>query len=119
MRRRLSLFAAASIIHVVLLSAESGELGVLSFPNSGPAAAQAPFLRGVLCLHNFEYDEAILAFREAQRLAPDFAMAFWGEALSYSQPLWYNEDIAKARQALGRLASTAGARLVKAGTARE
>ena len=30
-------------------------LGAISFPNSGASAAQAPFVRGVLLLHSFEY----------------------------------------------------------------
>jgi tetratricopeptide (TPR) repeat protein len=75
-------------------------------------------VRGVLLLHSFEYDEAILAFKEAQRLDPAFAMAYWGEAMSYNQPLWYNESPDKARAALGRLAPPA-ARQGKAPTARE
>jgi hypothetical protein len=76
-------------------------------------------VRGVLLLHSFEYDEAIAAFRDAQRLDPGFAMAYWGEALSYNQPLWYNEDVPKARAVLGRLGATAVARAAKAPTARE
>ena len=94
-------------------------LGRISFPNSGSQAAQAPFIRGVLLLHSFEYDDAIAAFREAQRIDPGFALAYWGEALSYSQPLWYNEDVDKARAALNRLAATSAARQAKAPTARE
>ena len=109
---------------VVLLTATSPfaqkqELGRISFPTSGPPAAQTAFLRGVTLLHNFEYDEAIGAFRDAQRQAPGFAMAYWGEALSYSQPLWYNEDAGKGREALGRLGPTRDARAAKAPTARE
>ena len=100
-------------------STQSVDLGRISFPTSGSAAAQPFFLRGVLLLHSFEYDEAILAFREAQRIAPGFAMAYWGEALSFSQPLWYNEDGAKARDTLARLAPSAAARALKAPTARE
>jgi tetratricopeptide (TPR) repeat protein len=99
--------------------AQKQELGRIDFPTSGPPAAQAAFLRGVTLLHNFEYDEAIAAFRDAQRQAPGFAMAYWGEALSYSQPLWYHEDLAKARDALGRLAATRDARAAQAPTARE
>ena len=38
-------------------------------------------MRGVLLLHSFEYDEAIDAFRQAQKADPGFAMAYWGEAL--------------------------------------
>ncbi len=94
-------------------------LGRVVFPTSGPAAAQAVFVRGVALLHNFEYDEAIAAFREAERIAPRFAMAYWGEALCYSQPLWYNENAAKAREVLGRLGATPAERAAAAPTARE
>ena len=94
-------------------------LGKISFPNSGAAAAQAAFIRGVLLLHSFEYDDAIDAFRQAQRTDPGFALAYWGEALSYNQPLWYNESVDKARAALARLAPTRDARQAKAPTARE
>jgi hypothetical protein len=73
----------------------------------------------VLLLHSFEYDDAIAAFREAERIDPGFAMAYWGEALSYNQPLWFNESVEKARAALNRLAPTAAARQAKAPTARE
>ena len=100
-------------------SAQAPQLGRISFPTSETGPAQAAFVRGVLNLHNFEYDEAILAFREAQKQSPAFAMAYWGEALSYTQPLWYNEDVSKAREVLNRLGPTAAARLAKAPTARE
>src|SRR6185295_18438350 len=75
-------------------------LGRISFPTSGTPPAQAPFVRGVLLLHSFEYDDAIEAFRQAQRIDPGFAMAYWGEALAYNQPLWYNENLVKARAVL-------------------
>src|SRR5262249_53291108 len=94
-------------------------LGLVSFPTSGAAAAQPAFVRGVLYLHSFEYDDAIDAFREAQKIDPAFAMAYWGEALAYDQPLWLNQQIDRARAALARLAPTRAARLAKAPTARE
>jgi len=72
----------------ISLAAQTPSLGRISFPTTGSAQAQAPFIRGVLLLHSFEYDDAIEAFREAQRIAPGFSMAYWGEALSYTQPLW-------------------------------
>ena len=97
----------------------SAALGHISFPTSGAAAAQPPFVRGVLFLHSFEYDEAIDQFRQAQKIDPGFAMAYWGEALAYDQPLWLNEAPDRARAVLARLAPTRGARQAKAPTARE
>jgi len=94
-------------------------LGRISFPNSGSPAAQPAFLQGVLLLHSFEYDDAIEAFRQAQRADSGFALAYWGEALSYNQPLWYNESVDKARAALARLAPSREARQGKAPTPRE
>ncbi len=70
------------------------------FPTSGAAAAQPAFVRGVLLLHSFEYDDAIDAFRQAQKADPGFAMAYWGEAMAYNQPLWLNENLDKARATL-------------------
>lgn len=97
----------------------AGNLGEVSFANSGAAAAQAPFLRGLALLHSFEYGEAAEAFREAQKADASFAMAYWGEALTYAHLLWGEDDPAAARAALARLAASPGARLAKAGTARE
>ena len=81
-------------------------LGRISFPTSGSSQAQPAFVRGVLFLHSFEYDDAIDAFRQAQKSDPGFAMAYWGEAMAYNQPLWYNENVDKARAVLARLAPT-------------
>jgi tetratricopeptide (TPR) repeat protein len=95
------------------------KLGTVHFPNTGAVAAQEPFLRGIAWLHSFEYAEAIHAFREAQQADPTFALAYWGEALSYSRFTWGNEDLPAARAAIERLAPTRDARLAKAGNARE
>jgi hypothetical protein len=76
-------------------------------------------VRGVLFLHSFEYDDAIEAFRQAQKADPAFAMAYWGEALAYNQPLWFNEDLVKARATLTKLGATASARQARAPTERE
>jgi tetratricopeptide (TPR) repeat protein len=94
-----------SICSAVALGAapQAPSLGKISFPNSGSPAAQPAFVRGVLLLHSFEYDDAIDAFRQAQKADPGFAMAYWGEAMAYNQPLWLNENLDKARAALRRL----------------
>jgi tetratricopeptide (TPR) repeat protein len=100
-------------------TAEVSGLGAVSFANSGAAAAQAPFQRGVALLHSFEYEQAAEAFRAAQAADPALAMAFWGEALTYSHLLWGEDDADAARRVLGRLAVSREARLAKAGTPRE
>jgi tetratricopeptide (TPR) repeat protein len=99
--------------------AQSLSLGRLSFPNSGKKEAQESFLRGVAALHSFWYEEAAEAFQEAQRLDPDFALAYWGEAMTYNHPLWSEQDIATARKVLARLGDTRARRLAKAPSSRE
>jgi tetratricopeptide (TPR) repeat protein len=94
-------------------------LGAVHFPNSGAAAAQPPFLRGLALLHSFEYQDAGAAFREAQQADPSFAMPYWGEALTFSQPLWGMEQLDSARAVLRRLGPTAETRVARARTARE
>ena len=91
----------------------------VSFPTSGSAAAQPFFIRGVAALHTFEYEDANEAFRQAQRVDPGFAMAYWGESMTYNQTLWRNEDVAAARQVLARLGSTTAARAGRATTRKE
>src|SRR5437899_9680174 len=93
--------------------------GEVAFVNSGAAAAQADFLHGLAQLHNFEYDDAAEHFRRAQQIAPDFAMAFWGEAMTKNHALWHEEDVAAARAIMNRLGPTPEARLAKALTGRE
>jgi tetratricopeptide (TPR) repeat protein len=89
-------------------------LGRISFPTSGPQAAKLHFLRGMLALHSFWYEEARDEFREATRAAPDFAMGYWGEAMSYFHPVWAEEDVAASRAALQRIpAGAVGPRLTK------
>jgi tetratricopeptide (TPR) repeat protein len=94
-------------------------LGLVSFPNSGARRAQASFLRGLALLHSFEYTDAGEAFREAQRLDSAFAMAYWGEALTYDHPIWGEHDSTAAREALARLGATPEQRIARGGNARE
>ncbi len=95
------------------------DFGEVAFLNSGPAAAQADFLHGLAQLHNFEYEDAAEHFRKAQQNAPDFALAFWGEAMTKNHAVWHEEDVPAAREILNRLAPTPEARLAKAPTERE
>ena len=97
-----------------LTATRAQELGTISFPTSGAAAAQPAFLEGVKALHSFQFDEAADAFRRAQKADPDFALAYWGEAMSHNHPLWAQQDRDAARKALEKLAPTHDARLAKA-----
>jgi hypothetical protein len=100
-------------------SAQTAGLGSVSFPNSGGPRAQAPFLRGLALLHSFEYADAAEAFREAQRVNSGFAMAYWGEALTYDHPIWGQHDSTAARPVLARLGNGTEARVARGGNARE
>ncbi len=99
--------------------ADDNLLGKIDFPNSGPPEAQADFIIGVLNMHNFEYEEANAAFARAREIAPDFAMAYWGEAMTYHQSLWGRQSRNAAREALRRLGRTPAERAAKAPTQRE
>ena len=81
--------------------------------------AEARFQRALTSLHDFEYEEANEGFRQTQQLDPAFALAYWGEALTYYQTLWRQENVQAARQALVRLGSSPDARAAKAVTRRD
>jgi tetratricopeptide (TPR) repeat protein len=97
----------------------TGQLGTIHFPTSASPAAQAPFLVGVKALLNFEFDTAADAFQQAEKAEPGFALAYWGEAMSFNHPLWAEQDLAAARRVLERLAPTAAARAAKAPAGKE
>ncbi|HTO88637.1 MAG TPA: hypothetical protein VMR54_14050 [Thermoanaerobaculia bacterium] len=118
--RELALVLAVGLAPgVVSAQAPAGGLGRIEFATSGGPEAQAHFLRGALLLHSFEYEDAAEEFREAQKLEPGFAMAYWGEAMTFNHPLWMERDRDAARQVLARLAPTPEARQAKAPTRRE
>ena len=96
-----------------------GPLGVVHFANSGARRAQPAFLRGLLLLHSFEYSASRAEFQKAEVLDPSFAMAVWGEALTYNHTLWHEQDTAAARAALAKLGSTPEERIARGRTARE
>jgi tetratricopeptide (TPR) repeat protein len=98
---------------------QRSDLGRISFENSGAVEAQGAFIDGVLLLHSFEYEDAAEAFRRAQRIDPGFALAYWGEAMTYNHPIWMQQDREAALEALGRLGATPSDRRAKAGTERE
>ena len=59
-------------------------LGKVDFPiSTANPDAQRYFNQGLGFAYGFNHAAAIASFREAQRLDPECAMCFWGEALSY------------------------------------
>src|SRR5437660_9285394 len=93
--------------------------GHVEFANSGAASAQKDFLEGLALLHDFEYPAAAAAFQRAQAADPAFAMAYWGEAMTFNHPVWMEQNLPAARAALNKLAPTSPERRVKAQTERE
>ena len=95
------------------------DAGEVAFANSGAPDAQAPFLRGLALLHDFEYESAAQSFRRAETIDPSFAMAYWGEAMTYTHPVWFQQEADFATAALKRLGATPAERQAKAKTERE
>ena len=104
MKRSLILVLVAVIAFNV--RAQESQLGRVEFPTSGSAKAQAHFLRGLAALHSFWYEEALEAFRESTKVEPDFAMGYWGEAMTYNHPLWSEQDLTAARAVVARFKDT-------------
>jgi len=98
---------------------DDGQFGRIVFENSGSESAQKDFLSGLALLHDFEYPAAAAAFRRAQTADPGFALAYWGEAMTFNHPIWFQQDLNAARTALNKLAATPSERRAKAKTDRE
>jgi tetratricopeptide (TPR) repeat protein len=95
-------------------------LGTATFPTSThSAAAESDFMRGLLLLHLFEYEDAASSFVEAEEADPGFAMAYWGEAMTSNHPVWNQVDVPAGRAALAKLAPTAEARARRMADPRE
>lgn len=109
-----------AVLALCLVSpATAQELGSIDFPTSGSATAQPHFIKGVLLMHSFEYDDARDAFIAAQQADPGFAMAYWGEAMTFNHPVWQRTSPDLAQAALDKLAPTPEARRARAPTEKE
>ncbi len=124
MKRRCALLPVFLAFAVLLASPRGGiaqfdEVGSINFPTSAGQEAQQRFLRGVAILHSFGWKQAREQFHAAQKIEPDFAMAYWGESLAYNHPLNTDMDVTEPRKTLERLGATTAERLAKAPTKRE
>lgn len=96
--------AAAPAAPAVAEGYSADALGALHFEVSGGTAeARAHFLRGLLALHSFWYDEATHQFAQAIATDKAFAMAYWGLAMSHAKLLWGDDDLRAGREALSQL----------------
>lgn len=111
--------AFAALVMGLPLHTAAQNMGVIAFENSGAPAAQEDFLKGLAALHNFQYPGAASAFRRAQTADPEFALAYWGEAMSYNHAVWHEQDLVAARAALAKLGATPEVRAAKTTTPRE
>ena len=113
-----------------LVLGQDTNLGGVDFPTSGSPEAQKYFLQGIVGLYSeffySNYHDARESFRKAQELEPDFAMAYWGEAMTYFRDRDFSTSRAPiqpvleaGRAVLIRLAPTPQGRLAKAPTLRE
>jgi tetratricopeptide (TPR) repeat protein len=94
-------------------------LGTIDFPITANPASREAFIRGVLFMHNFHYEQAADAFREAEKLDPANVMAYWGEAMTHTHPVWNEQDTAEAHAVLAKLGASRDVRLARAQTPRE
>lgn len=82
---------------------ENAGLGTISLDVTGDKAAIPHFEKGLLLLHSFEYEDAREEFLKAQEIDPLMAMSYWGEAMTYTHPLWREQDFERGVAALNRL----------------
>ncbi len=106
------------ISHLALAqpAVDLSDVGHVVLDNQGAPEAQQAFLHGLAQLHNFEYSDAAADFKEARTIDPDFALAYWGEAMTHNHPIWMEQDREKALAILNTYALTPAARQEKAGS---
>ena len=115
-----SAFLGAVLALGVSTSARTQELGTIDFPTSGSPAAQPAFLKGVLLMHSFEYDDARRRFRRGAESRPRLCDGLLGRGDDLQSPGVAAARLARpARRRWRARAPTPDARLAKAPTERE
>jgi len=94
----------------------TGQLGEINFTATGKEEAQPFFKKGLLLLHSFEFEDAAEEFRKAIEKDKDFAMAYWGEAMTHNHSLWRYQDYEKATAVLNELSPAPEGRVAKTKT---
>jgi tetratricopeptide (TPR) repeat protein len=89
----------------------AADVGRVDMVVSCAREAQGAFERGAALLHSFWYDEARKAFEQAADADPDCAMAYWGQAMTWTTPLWdapSMSDLQRGLEAARRAAAIGG-----------
>jgi tetratricopeptide (TPR) repeat protein len=95
-------------------------LGTATFPTTTDSrVAQTDFMHGLLLLHVFEYEDAAKWFEKAEQADPRFAMAYWGEAMTFNHPVWDELDAKAGQAALTKFGPTPAARQARMKDPRE
>ncbi len=110
------LFLYLSLCLLTSCGQKRAQLGEVEFSVTGKPEAQPYFEKGLLLLHSFEYEDAAEEFQKASEIDPDFAMAYWGEAMTHNHPLWRYQDGASADSVIALLGATPSERVLKAQT---
>jgi len=90
---------------------ETADLGKLQHGFNLIPSTKEKFEEGLLLLHNFEYEDALVAFEDATAEDSTEVMTHWGEAMSHYKALWKLQNTEKGNAILSRLGDTETERL--------
>ena len=112
--RTMSAVMAVAML-AVPVQVSTQQFGSIRFPTSGAPAAQEAFLTGVKALHNFQFDEAAVAFQQAQKADPTLRDGLLGRGDEPQPPaVGAAGPRRRPRRRSSKLAPTHEARLAKA-----
>ena len=74
-------------------------------------ATRKDFNEGLLLLHNFEYDDALVRFEAATAADSTEVMTHWGEAMCHYKALWRLQNTENGKAILQRLGNSKAERL--------
>lgn len=95
----------------VSLDADDTVLGELQHGFKLNQRTQEKFDEGLLLLHNFEYDDALVAFEKATANDSTEILTHWGEAMCQYKALWRIQNTDNGRAILERIGKTKEERL--------
>jgi len=91
-------------------------VGSATLAETASSHVQPTLAKAIVFLHNFQFEQAAESFREIEAADPEFALGYWGEALSYNHPLQRMQNLVEPRQVLERYGATPSTRLARAQT---